>query len=103
MGKVLAQEEPCPVAGIMPWAPRIGGGGHDHRNQWSRLPEYAALMLIFRMLHPPAGSNPLIVMLGGASWSFLLTPTLLGSLIIVLVALLYNNFSHPSRYPTYWW
>lgn len=62
-----------------------------------------ALMLVFRMPHPPAGSNPLIVMLGGAGWSFLLTPTLIGSLIIVLVALLYNNLSHPRRYPTYWW
>ncbi|MDO5102923.1 MAG: HPP family protein [Lautropia sp.] len=62
-----------------------------------------ALMLVFRMPHPPAGSNPLIVMLGGAGWSFLLTPTLIGSLIIVLVALIYNNLSHPRRYPTYWW
>lgn len=29
-----------------------------------------ALMLIFRMPHPPAGSNPLIVMLGAVNWSF---------------------------------
>lgn len=62
-----------------------------------------ALMLIFRMPHPPAGSNPLIVMLGGAGWSFLLTPTLLGSFIIVLVALFYNNLGQIKRYPTYWW
>ena len=39
MGKVLAQEEPCPVAGIMPWPPPIGGAvtiigisGHVYRN-----------------------------------------------------------------------
>lgn len=62
-----------------------------------------ALMLICRMPHPPAGSNPLIVMLSGAGWSFLFAPTLLGSLIIVLVALLYNNLNHSQRYPTYWW
>lgn len=63
-----------------------------------------ALMLVFRMPHPPAGSNPLIVMLAGAGWSFLLRPTLIGSLIIVLVALIDNNLSHPRRwYPTYWW
>ena len=71
-----------------------------------------ALMLLFRMPHPPAGSNPLIVMIGGASWQFLLTPTLLGSVVLVLVALIYNNLSRglnanegnrKKQYPTYWW
>ena len=61
-----------------------------------------ALMLLARMPHPPAGSNPLIVMLAGAGWDFLLTPTLAGSLILVAVALIYNNLGG-RRYPTYWW
>lgn len=61
-----------------------------------------ALMLLARMPHPPAGSNPLIVMLAGAGWDFLLTPTLAGSLILVAVALVYNNLDG-RRYPTYWW
>ncbi|OSI07189.1 HPP family [Neisseria animaloris] len=61
-----------------------------------------ALMLILRVPHPPAGSNPLIVMLGGVGWDFLLTPTLLGSLILVAVALFYNNWGEGRRYPTYW-
>ena len=62
-----------------------------------------ALMLIARMPHPPAGSNPLIVALAGASWDFLFTPTLFGSLILVAVALVYNNWGKGRRYPTYWW
>lgn len=62
-----------------------------------------ALMLLARMPHPPAGSNPLIVMLAGAGWDFFFTPTLLGSLILVGVALLYNNWGQGRRYPTYWW
>lgn len=62
-----------------------------------------ALMLIARMPHPPAGSNPLIVALAGAGWDFLLTPTLFGSLILVAVALVYNNWGKGRRYPTYWW
>ena len=61
-----------------------------------------ALMLLARMPHPPAGSNPLIVMLAGAGWDFLLMPTLAGSLILVAVALVYNNLGG-RRYPTYWW
>ena len=70
-----------------------------------------ALMLLFRMPHPPAGSNQLIVMIGGASWQFLITPTLIGSVTLVLVALIYNNLtsdlkgneSKSRQYPTYWW
>lgn len=62
-----------------------------------------ALMLILRVPHPPAGSNPLIVMLGIVGWDFLITPTLIGSLILVFVALVYNNLGESRQYPTYWW
>ena len=62
-----------------------------------------ALMLLFRMPHPPACSNPLIVMLGAVKWSFLITPTLLGAITLVIVALIYNNVGKDRQYPTYWW
>ncbi|MCW9709449.1 HPP family protein [Avibacterium sp. 21-586] len=62
-----------------------------------------ALMLILRVPHPPAGSNPFIVMMMGAGWEFLITPTLLGSIILVIVAIIYNNIGISRRYPTYWW
>ncbi|MGR3806575.1 HPP family protein [Pasteurella testudinis] len=61
-----------------------------------------ALMLLLRVPHPPAGSNPLIVMLGAANWSFLFTPTLIGAIILVIVALFYNNWGKDRRYPLYW-
>lgn len=61
-----------------------------------------ALMLLLRVPHPPAGSNPLIVMLGGVGWSFLFTPTLAGAIVLVIVALVYNNFGKERKYPTYW-
>ncbi len=61
-----------------------------------------ALMQITRTVHPPAGSNPLIVFLAGASWQFLFAPTLFGAMILVLVALIYNNISTDRRYPQYW-
>lgn len=62
-----------------------------------------ALMLLLRVPHPPAGSNPLIVMVGGVGWSFLFTPTFIGSVILVLVALVYNNANNAdNKYPTYW-
>ena len=61
-----------------------------------------ALMLFLRVPHPPAGSNPLIVMLGGVPWSFLLTPTLVGAIGLVIVALIYNNIGRGRHYPRYW-
>jgi len=61
-----------------------------------------SLMQLLRVPHPPAGSNPFIVFLVGANWEFLLTPTLLGAILLVIVALLYNNLSTERSYPKYW-
>ena len=61
-----------------------------------------AAMQFLRVPHPPAGSNPFIVFLLGANWDYLWMPTLIGSLLIVLVALLYNNISKNRSYPKYW-
>ena len=61
-----------------------------------------ALMMLTRTVHPPAGSNPVIIYLLHPGWSFLLTPTLAGALLLTLVALLYNNATSASRYPKYW-
>lgn len=61
-----------------------------------------ALMMATRTVHPPAGSNPVIVFLMQPDWSFLLLPTLAGALLLVGVALLYNNLSRPTNYPKYW-
>jgi len=61
-----------------------------------------AAMQCLRVPHPPAGSNPFIVFLLGSQWEFLWMPTLTGSILIVLVALLYNNLSNDRSYPKYW-
>jgi CBS-domain-containing membrane protein len=47
-----------------------------------------ALMMLTRTVHPPAGSNPVIVFLVQPAWSFLLFPTLIGALVLTAVALL---------------
>ena len=61
-----------------------------------------AAMQITRTLHPPAGANPLVVMLIGASWGYVLTPVLAGSLIHTGCAVIFNNLSKNRRYPLYW-
>ncbi|KGJ93635.1 HPP family protein [Colwellia psychrerythraea] len=42
-------------------------------------------MLLSKTTHPPAGANPILIMLSGQSWGFLITPVLMGAMIIVLV------------------
>ncbi len=61
-----------------------------------------ALMMLTRTVHPPAGSNPVIVFLSHSSWGFLIFPTLVGAIVIALIALIYNNSTRASRYPKYW-
>jgi CBS-domain-containing membrane protein len=61
-----------------------------------------ALMMLTRTVHPPAGSNPVIIFLTHPSWQFLLFPTLVGTIIIVLIALVYNNMTRKTNYPKYW-
>ena len=61
-----------------------------------------AAMQLLRVPHPPAGSNPFIVFLLGANWDYLWMPTVIGSILIVVVALIYNNISKDRSYPKYW-
>jgi CBS-domain-containing membrane protein len=60
------------------------------------------LMMLTRTVHPPAGSNPVIVFLTQPAWGFLLFPTLMGAVILVVVALAYNNAVRDAKYPKYW-
>ena len=61
-----------------------------------------ALMMLTRTVHPPAGSNPVIVFLSQPAWAFLWFPTLFGAVAVVAVALIYNNATRDARYPKYW-
>jgi CBS-domain-containing membrane protein len=61
-----------------------------------------AVMMATRTVHPPAGSNPVIVFLAQPDWDFLVFPTLVGALVVVAVAVVYNNITREPRYPKYW-
>jgi hypothetical protein len=60
------------------------------------------LMKLTRTLHPPGGAIALVGVMSHASWSFLLTPALVGSLIIVLWTLIFNNIAPGRSYPRHW-
>jgi CBS-domain-containing membrane protein len=61
-----------------------------------------AAMMATRTVHPPAGSNPVIVFLGHSGWNLFLFPVLSGALILVFIAWLYNNAVRKGPYPLYW-
>jgi len=56
-----------------------------------------AAMMLTDTVHPPAGANPIVVAFSGASWSFLVTPVLLGAAWIVILGLAYNQLMPKSR------
>jgi CBS-domain-containing membrane protein len=60
------------------------------------------LMHLTRTIHPPAGSNPVIVILSVPSWHFLITPTLIGAVALVAVAVALNDIFEGDAYPRYW-
>lgn len=53
-------------------------------------------------IHPPAGANPIIIMIEGYKWSYLFMPVLLGAVIIVIYAVLINNLRQTRKYPLFW-
>jgi CBS-domain-containing membrane protein len=59
-----------------------------------------AAMQLSRTVHPPAGADPLVIMLsGGASVQFLVVPVLIGVLSLLLIALVFNNAFRGERWP----
>ena len=76
--------------------------GNEYWSMALALATAIAVMIATRTVHPPAGSNPLIVFLLGANWDYLIFPTLVGSIILVFIALIYNNLNKNIIYPQYW-
>ncbi|WP_232848385.1 HPP family protein [Bowmanella yangjiangensis] len=58
-----------------------------------------SLMLLTKTTHPPAGANPLVVMLTAQDWPFLIAPVLTGALLITLSGWLYHKWVSGQPYP----
>lgn len=63
-------------------------------------------MQILRCVHPPAGANPLVILLTADqihyNWDFLLFPVVSGAVALTLVAWFVNNIKPLSAWPEYW-
>ena len=49
------------------------------------------LMMATKTVHPPAGANPIIAILGAKGLSFIIIPVAAGASFIVLFAIIYNK------------
>ena len=57
------------------------------------------LMILFNVVHPPAGGNPIMVIIGSASYDYLINPIIFGCIIILLLAILINKYFLQKNYP----
>ena len=57
------------------------------------------LMIACNVTHPPAGGNPIIVIIGSASFDYLISPVITGSVIIIIFGVVLNKFVLKKNYP----
>ena len=83
VGLLFLNFVPLPIYIIIPLAVGFGVG----------------LMILLDVTHPPAGGNPIIVIMGSVSFDYLLSPVITGSIIIIMFATIINRFILKKSYP----
>ena len=56
-------------------------------------------MIFLNVVHPPAGGNPIMVIIGSVTYDYLLFPIISGAFIIILLAIIINKFLLKKKYP----
>ena len=56
-------------------------------------------MILLNVVHPPAGGNPIIVIIGSVSYEYLISPIIFGCILILLLAILINKLILKKNYP----
>ena len=57
------------------------------------------LMILLDVVHPPAGGNPILVIIGSVSYDYLIFPVVTGCIIIILLAIFINKLILKKKYP----
>ena len=60
------------------------------------------LMMYFKITHPPAGGNTIVVMLTQDSFQFLIFPIMVGAITIIIGGVIYNRLILKKNYPLKW-
>ena len=58
-----------------------------------------SLMILFKVPHPPAGGNPIIIIIGSVSIDYLISPIIIGSIIIIVFGIVLNRLILKKKYP----
>ena len=74
---------PLPIYILMPLAVGVGVG----------------FMILFKVTHPPAGGNPIIVIIGSVSLDYIINPIISGSIIILAFGIILNRLILKKKYP----
>ena len=83
VGLIVLYFVPLPIFLTIPLAVGLGVG----------------LMILLNVTHPPAGGNPIIVIIGSVSFDYLLSPVITGSIIIIIFSIITNRFILKKSYP----
>ena len=57
------------------------------------------LMVYFKVMHPPAASNPLVALFMDLSFDYILFPVVVGTVVIILLSILINKIILKRKYP----
>jgi CBS-domain-containing membrane protein len=84
------------LCGPSPWAAALAVGAA------------MVAMHLTRTFHPPAGIDPMVVVVNNMAWGFLLMPIGAGSVLLVLFAFAWHNFiaycaNKGDTWPARWW
>jgi len=73
------------------------------------LPEYILIpiavglgvffMIMFNVTHPPAGGNPIIVIMGSVSLDYIINPIISGTIIVLIFGVVLNRLILKKKYP----
>ena len=74
---------PLPIYITIPFAVGVGVG----------------LMILLNVTHPPAGGNPIIVIIGSVSLDYLVNPIISGTIIILVFGIILNRLILKKKYP----
>ena len=83
VGVIFLYFLPLPIFVIIPLAVGIG----------------VTLMIALNVTHPPAGGNPIIVIIGSVSLDYLINPVILGSIIILVFGIILNRLILKKKDP----
>ena len=74
---------PLPIYILLPLAVGVGVGA----------------MILFNVTHPPAGGNPIIVIMGSVSLDYIINPIISGTIIVLIFGVVLNRLILKKKYP----